>query len=340
MMCSIMSCISVPGFNILGTIRQTGKTFTVKATQNSLDRMTTLTFLRAELVKDPNEVKRFLDISRACAQLKVQGIAQIYDIVSNTDHHYIVAEFVDGPSLSKLVAEHGPIDVVRGLKIACTVAEALANAWLQSRIVYRTLSPSIIYIDARSEPRLIDFDHAAFVPADGHVVDEDSEMIVGTPNFLAPEQIRGHQPIDCRTDMYALGATLYHMLTGHSPFEDDGPEVVVRRQLTDQIPHPNVYVPDLPLTVGTIISRMMMKLPEDRYAAWPDVMGDMQHVMKGMPLREQALPKGVSTIMPLMNSRQLISDRPLTARLGSWKTSLNKLFAKKGNGQKMPDAKA
>lgn len=292
-----MSGLSVPGFEVLETIRQSSKTVTVKAVQHSLDRTVVLTFLRPELAPQPNEVRRFLGIARVCSQLKAQGLPQIYDIVSDADRHYIVMEFVEGPSLASLVSQKGPMAATQSVRIAFTVAEALDHAWQQSRLVHRNLKPSEIRIDARGTPKLTDFGRATVVPPDGRIVDdEDAGLIVGTPNFLSPEQAQGDVPLDCRADMYALGATLYYMVTGRVPFPDSDPETVIRKQITDQIPHPRTFRSDLPATVGGLITRLMMKLPEDRYSTWSDAMGDMQHVLKGLPLRRRNPPKSISTV--------------------------------------------
>jgi serine/threonine-protein kinase len=295
-----MSGLSVPGFEVLETLRQSSRTVTVKALQRSLDRTVALTFLRPELAAKPEEIRHFLGIARVVSQIKAQGLPQTYDIVSDGDRHYVVAEHVDGPSVAGLVAQKGPLPPGQSVRVAFTVAETLDTAWQQSRLIHRNLKPSEIRIDARGTPKLTDFGRAALVAPDGHVQDiEEPGLIVGTPNFLSPEQALGKPDIDFRADMYALGATLYYLVTGRLPFPEEAPEAVVRAQIQDQIPHPRAFKPDLPATVCGLIARLMMKLPEDRYAAWGEALGDMQHVLKNLPLRRrQAPPNGISTVAP------------------------------------------
>lgn len=293
-----MSTLSIPGFKVLETLRETSKTVSVKAVQHSLDRLVVLTFLRPELAGNPGEVARFLTIARTCAQLKADGLPKIFDIVSTDAHQYIVMEKVDGPTVDELVSRNGPLPATHAAQLGFVIAEALNCAWQHGRLVCRDLKPSEICIDSRGVAKLIDFHRAAVVSADGRIVDdEDAGMIVGTPNFLSPEQIRGDAPLDYRTDMYALGATLYFMVTGQFPFQENDPETVLQRQVSGQIPHPRTVRPDLPSTMSGLIARLMMKQPDDRYASWAEAMGDLQHVLKNLPLRRRETPaRGISTV--------------------------------------------
>jgi serine/threonine-protein kinase len=293
-----MSSPFLPGFQVLDTLRQTSKTLTVKAVQISLERTVAVTCLRPEQVANPNEVRRFLGIARVCAQIKADGLPQIYDITSHGDHPYIIMEHVEGLTLAELVHQNGPLQVAMSVRVACTIADALNHAWKQSRLVHRNLKPSEIRIDDRGTPKLTDFGRATVILPDGHPIDEDEPgVIVGTPNFLSPEQVQGTTAVDCRADIYALGATLYYMITGRVPFPDIAPEAVIQKQLTDQIPHPRTFRPDLPASISGLISRMMMKIPDDRYADWTEAMGDMQLALKGQPLRRRDTPPGgISTV--------------------------------------------
>jgi serine/threonine protein kinase len=293
-----MSGIPLPGFQVLDTLRQTSKTITVKAVQSSLERTVALTFLRHEPAANPHEVQRFLGVARVCAQIKADGLPQIYDVSSHGDQHYIVMEYVEGLTVAEIVQRDGPMSVAQSLRIAITVADALRHAWEQSRLVHRNLKPSEIRINDRGTPKLTDFGRATIVLPNGHPADEeDPGVIVGTPNFLSPEQVQGNAGLDCRADIYALGATLYYMITGRVPFPDSDPETVVQKQLTDQIPHPRTFRPDLAASISGLITRLMMKVPDDRYADWTETMGDMQLALKNQPLRRRETPpKGISTV--------------------------------------------
>ncbi|MEI8243548.1 MAG: serine/threonine-protein kinase [bacterium] len=293
-----MSSPFLPGFQVLDTLRQTSKTLTVKAVQVSLERTVSVTCLRSEQVANPSEVRRFLGIARVCAQIKADGLPQIYDIASHGNQPYIIMEHVEGLTLAELVRQNGPLPVAMSVRVACTIADALNHAWKQSRLVHRNLKPSEIRIDDRGTPKLTDFGRATVILPDGHPVDEEEPgVIVGTPNFLSPEQVQGTTTIDCRADIYALGATLYYMITGHVPFPDCDPETVIQKQLTDQIPHPRTFRPDLPASISGLITRMLMKLPDDRYADWTEAMGDMKLALKSQPLhRRDTPPRGISTV--------------------------------------------
>ncbi|MFZ4395604.1 MAG: serine/threonine protein kinase [Kiritimatiellia bacterium] len=299
-----MSRISLPGFQVLDTLRQTSKTITVKAVQISLERTVALTFLRPELATNPNEVRRFLNIARVCAQLKADGLPQIYDINSQGDQPYLIVEHVEGLSVSEIVGQVGPLAIPLSVRITITIADALGHTWEQSRLVHRNLKPSEIRIDGRGTPKLTDFGRATIIQSDGRQADEEEAgIIIGTPNFLSPEQVQGLPNIDCRSDIYSLGATLYYMVTGHVPFPDCDPETVIQKQISAQISHPRTYRPDLSANISGLIARMMMKLPEDRYADWTEAMGDMNLALKNQPLRRRDVPpKGISTVASVVAS--------------------------------------
>ena len=307
-----MSSISLPGFEVLDQLRQTSKTVTVKAVQQSLDRTVALNFLRPELASDPNEARRFLSIARVCAQIKADGLPQIYDINSHGEQPYMVMEHVEGLSVAEIVRQNGPLPIALSIRIAITVADALNHAWQQSRLVHRNLKPSEIRIDDRGTPKLTDFGRATVILPNGHLADEEEPgMVVGTPNFLSPEQVQGSSAIDCRADIYALGATLYYMITGRVPFPDSDPEAVIQKQLTEQIPHPRTFRPDLTTSASGLISRLMMKVPEDRYTDWTDAMGDMQLTLKNHPLRRRETPqKGISTVSSVVAATQDVPPAP------------------------------
>lgn len=293
-----MSSITLPGFQILDTLRQTSKTVTVKAVQISLERTVSLTFLRPELAKKPNEVRRFLKVARICAQLKAEGLPQMYDICSQEEQPYLIMEHVEGLTVSEIVGQIGPLAIPLAVRIAMTIGDAMNHAWEQSHLVHRNLKPSEIRIDNRGTPKLTDFGRATFILPDGHMADEEEAgMVIGTPNFISPEQAQGLPDIDCRSDIYSLGATLYYMITGQIPFADCEPEAVVQKQISGQVPHPRTYRPDLSANVSGLLARLLMKNPTDRYADWNEALGDMNLALKNLPLRRrEAPPKGISTV--------------------------------------------
>lgn len=293
-----MSHPSLPGFDFLEPLRETSKTVTVKAIQRSLDRTVALTFLRPEFEANPAVVQRFLSVARVCSQMKSAGFPQIYDIASDGDRPYIVLEHVEGQTVAEMVSQKGPMPYAQALRICLTIADALDHAWKQNRLVHRNLKPSEIRVDSRGIAKLTDFGHAIVVLPDGRTTeDEETGLVVGTPNFLSPEQIQARAQIDCRADIYSLGATLYYLVTGCVPFPTSSPETVLSQQLTEQIPHPRNIRADLPAPVGGLLVRMMMKRPEDRHADWTEAMGDMNLALKNQPLRRREAPAvGISTI--------------------------------------------
>ena len=293
-----MHAASIPGFEILEQLQESSKSLIWRARQHSLDRIVMLKLLRPEAAAQPAELARFLLVARTLARLKADGLSQIYDVVSEGERHYIVMEAVDGPTLTDLVGQKGCLPVTQAARIAFTVSEALGQAWDAGRLVHRNLKPTGIRLDSRGVAKIVDFGQAVVAVAD-HVADPDEGHIIGTPNFLSPEQCAGEKQLDCRADMYALGAVLYYILTGHMPFSELPVEAVIQMQIYGQLPHPHKFRAELPAPACGLIERLTMKHPDDRYATWTEAMGDIQHILKNMPLRRrETQPKGTATLAP------------------------------------------
>ena len=163
--------------------------------------------------------------------------------------------------------------------------------------VHRNLKPTAIYITPEGVAKLTDFSNAVLATPGTDITRFDNGMIVGTPNFIAPEQVDHAHPIDCRTDMYALGALLYFAFTGQIPFADEPPEQVIQSQVSALLPNPRKFRPNLPLSVCALIERLMMKHPDHRYANWGEVISDVKRLIESKPLRRSPLlGTGLSTV--------------------------------------------
>ncbi len=272
--------------------------FVWKARQESLDRTVAIKMLRPEIASNPAYIKDFLREARAAAALKHPGIVQIYDIAERHGDYYLVLEYIDGPSVASVIARQGPLPVKRALAIARAVAEALEYAWNREKLIHRDIKPHNVLIDADGAIKLSDLGLArTATPARG--ADKTlSILIEGTPNFISPEQARGETNVDCRSDMYSLGASLYHMVTGVMPFGDLAPMEAVQQQVSGRLPNPRDLAPDLPMGVVQLITRLMMRAPEERFGTWADASEAIRRVATGRLLLTNPQTEGLSTIAP------------------------------------------
>jgi serine/threonine-protein kinase len=190
------------------------------AQQESLNRYVALKVLNEELARDPAYVRRFHHEARAAAALVHASIIQIYEVGEADGVHYIAQEYVPGRNLGEIIRSQGAIQPRLALDILRQVTAALAKAESEG-IVHRDIKPENIMLSRSGEVKVADFGLAR-VQGDGGVNLTQVGVTMGTPLYMSPEQIEGGE-IDSRSDIYSLGVTAYHMLTGSPPFTWDSP---------------------------------------------------------------------------------------------------------------------
>jgi serine/threonine-protein kinase len=270
----------IKGYEILTKLGQGGMGAVFKARQKSLDRMVALKILAPHLAKDKVYVERFLREARAVAKLNHPNIIQGIDVGESDRHYYFAMEFVDGPTVADVLRSDGPLDEKRALRITLEIAQALENAY-EHGLVHRDVKPDNIMLTAGGEAKLCDLGLAKSASASEPGATNSSRVVMGTPHYISPEQAKGEQDIDTRADIYSLGATLFHMLTGRTPFEGTSPPVIMTKHLTDLVDDPCDLVPDLSEDVALLINKMMAKHRDDRYETPTDHIADIKAVMAG-----------------------------------------------------------
>lgn len=233
------------------------------AQQLSLGRQVALKVLNPELARDPNYVRRFDHEARAAAALVHGSIVQIYEVGQENGVHYIAQEYVAGRNLGEVIRTSGSIAPQLTLDILRQVAAALAKAASQG-IVHRDIKPENIMLAKSGEVKVADFGLAR-VQGEGAAQLTQVGVTMGTPLYMSPEQIEGRQ-LDARSDIYSLGVTAYHMLTGQPPFTGDSPLAVAVQHLNQPAVPLATRRPDVPGRLAQFIDRMMAKHPADRFA--------------------------------------------------------------------------
>ena len=298
------------GFRLLEQIDSTSRTVVWKAIQETLDRSVIIRILKPEFSANATEVSHFLSTARLFARIKSDSIAAVFDIVSEGDLHYVVGEHVDGPTLEELVNTQGPLPVEQALRIASSIVVSLDQMWSQANIVHRNLKSSVIRLDNRSVAKITDFNLAIQVKQGIDVTAMDDGLIVGTPCFLSPEQAQGAHTLTTQSDMYALGSVLYHLTTGHAPFENEAPVDILAAHVHRQIPPPHRLNRKIPVVFSWFVHRLMMKAPANRYATWDDVLQDIRNILAGAtPVCVKPEDEALSTIENHFENDALSQER-------------------------------
>jgi hypothetical protein len=233
--------------------------------QLGLDRPVAIKVPTAEIAADPVMAKRFAREARSAARVQHPGIVGIYAVGELVDGRpYLVMQYVDGQPLDKILAE-GPIDPVRALTIARSIASALSETHAAD-VVHRDLKPSNIVwrLDRNGDDlvTLVDFGIAVCKPGNADATRLTADGLIGTPHYMSPEQAHGEQ-VDARADLYALGCILFELVTGSPPFEGSGFEVLLAH-LGRPAPLPSERNPVVPQVVDQLCAALMAKKPDDR----------------------------------------------------------------------------
>ncbi|MFW6163285.1 MAG: serine/threonine-protein kinase, partial [Planctomycetota bacterium] len=269
-------------YKLLAKIGQGGMGTVYKARQESLDKIVALKVLAPGLAKQEDYVERFIREAQSSGQLNHPNIVLGIDAGEADGYYYFAMEFVDGENVKALLQRQGKLDERGALAIALAMAKALEHA-AEHHIVHRDIKPGNILIASDDTPKLADLGLAKEVRGDHSIT--QAGIPVGTPYYISPEQVRGQEQVDIRADIYALGGTLYHMVTGEVPYDGPTAAVVMTRHLNDDIPDPREHVPGLSNAIVAIIHRCMAKAPDDRYRSPAQLREDLEAALAGKPLR-------------------------------------------------------
>ncbi len=270
----------IPGFQVMGKLGQGAMATVFKARQISLDRIVAIKVLPKRMSENPEFVKRFYREGRAAAKLNHVNIVQAIDVGEAGGYHYFVMEFIDGKTVwddlrGDVYDEKTAIDIIT------QTARSLEHSH-ERGFIHRDIKPKNIMITKTGLVKLADMGLARDV-SDMEAAMAEAGRAYGTPYYISPEQIRGEVNIDFRADIYSLGATFYHMVTGKVPFEGSTPSSVMHKHLKEPLVPPDHLNTALSAGVGEVIETLMAKKREDRYAGAKDLLIDLEAVAKGEP---------------------------------------------------------
>ncbi len=269
-----------PGENV-GPYRVTeqlgsgGMATVFKAYHASLDRYVAIKVLHPAFKSDPQFFERFKREARIVANLEHPNIIPVYDFNEHHGEPYLVMRFVEGDTLKpKMGGEPMPTHEI--LKLIRPVCHALNYAHDQG-VVHRDIKPSNIMVTADGSIFVTDFGLARMVQAGESTLSQD--MMVGTPQYISPEQAQGKSNLDGRTDIYSLGVVLYEMITGRVPFNADTPFATIHDHIYTPLPLPSTLNPDIDPEVERMLLKALAKEADDRYATSADLLTAMESVL-------------------------------------------------------------
>lgn len=258
-------------YKLLDRLGSGGMSTVYLAEHTLMQRRVAIKVLPKERVEDSSYLARFQLEAQAAAAVDHRNIVRAYDIDNDGAIHYIVMEYVEGSDLQRMVQNDGPLDYPIAAEYIRQAAEGLAHAH-QAGLIHRDVKPANLLVDQHNVVKLLDLGLARFTGEDrASLTVAHDENVLGTADYLPPEQAIDSHGVDARADLYSLGCVLYYLLTGHPPFPTGTlPQRLVAHQ---KQPPPDIHIdrPDAPDDLIAICLRMMAKKPDQRYQSAAEV---------------------------------------------------------------------
>jgi len=280
-------------YELLEVIAHGGMGIVYRARQKSLDRVVAVKMLLAGEFAQPKYLERFRAEAEAVAQLQHPNIVAIYEVGEQDGHHFFSMECVEGKNLAQLSAELGArrLEFTRFARWLKVMAEAVHYAHGKG-IIHRDLKPSNVLIDSFDHPRITDFGLAKRLTGDSDLT--LTGQVLGSPNYLPPEQAAG-KPAGVESDVYALGAILYHLLTGRPPFQAESLTPLLQQVVEAEPVSPRLLNPGIPRDLETISLKCLEKEPGKRYPAAHVLAEELGRFLEGKPVLARPVSRVAKT---------------------------------------------
>jgi serine/threonine protein kinase len=279
------------GFKILARIGQGGMGTVYEALQISLERNVAVKVLKAELARDRGFAKEFIHEARSAGKFQHAGLVEIHDVNESQGVLYYAMELVDGESAMEKLKRKGKLELVQALDISIGVADVLVQLEKEDA-VHQDIKPHNILLLKDGKIKLTDFGLAT---VDGRIrrIVADPDSILGTPYYMSPEQASRAKRITTKADIYGLGCTLFHLLTGKVPFEGNSAMVVLAKHANQTRPDAHEQDAGVPEVLADLLKQMMAIEPDERPESAQDVLDALKRVKTGL-----ARTAGVQPIRP------------------------------------------
>ena len=273
-------------YELVRKIGRGGMSVVYEGQHPELNRPVAVKMLSHALVHRRNFAERFRNEGRIIANLDHPNIVKVFDMEEAYATFFIVMEKLEGPDLSQIIEREGALEPARVRRILIQVAEALDYAHSKG-VVHRDVKPSNVSLDEEGHVKLMDFGLAKVKRLEA-LLNEDADIVLGTPYYMSPEQARG-DALDLRTDIYNLGILAFEMLTGERPFTGRTKSEVQRKHVQAPIPTPRQLVAEVPADLDALVATCLKKHPADRFQTCRDVLKYLRRSGKTVELSIRAL---------------------------------------------------
>ena len=304
------------------------------AKQISLDREVALKILQNKFSEDGEYIDGLFHEARAAAKVSHPNVVQAYAVGEEDGIFYFAMEYIRGETFKQILQREKKISSERALKVVREIAGAIDAAWREQRLVHQDIKPDNIMLDANGFAKLADLGLARKAGVnDEHA--QAGDEVMGTPQYISPEQLTG-VPTDVRSDIYSLGATFYHLVTGRFAYLADTIEEMSRKHVEGHLESPNTVDPDIPDSVNAIIVKMMARHIEERYQTPQELIKDIDKAMQDGLSGKKAAPPSINLKLK-KNSVVQTGRKTLSAAAGQIAIS-PKAIPVVANGAKKPAA--
>ena len=290
----------VKGYRVEKLLGRGGMGEVYLAVQESLGRPVALKVLAARLAADAEFVRKFQSEARAAAALNHPNVVTVHDVWEEGGRHFLAMEFMDKGNLEQRLQRDGKLAPKEALEILNDASKALVYAELRG-IVHRDIKPANLMQNSVGTTKLADLGLAMHLEAEA--TESDNKKIFGTPHFISPEQARGEK-VDIRSDLYSLGATLYRLIGGRTPFEGATTRDILRGHFLEEPKPLHELAPGTPPALAAMVHRLLKKKPDERYASAGVLLQEVERLrsatLHGAPLQSGVASAPSPSRLPLV----------------------------------------
>lgn len=315
---------NVGPYQVIEQLGQGGMASVFKAYHAALDRYVALKVLHQAFNEDSTFISRFQREARVVAKLEHPNIVPIYDYAEQDGRPYLVMKFIEGDTLKARLNE-GPLSALEIEQVVDSVGSALAYAHKQG-ILHRDIKPSNVLISTDNVMYLADFGLARIAQAGESTLSADS--IMGTPQYISPEQAMGKKDLDGKTDIYSFGVMLYELVVGCVPFTADTPFSIIHDHIYSPLPLPRMINPNVPEPVERVLLKALAKDRLDRYETVEDLVKAFKRawIEAGVPMQGTSIkmrPEGLKEVVGQAQRAETVAKaenvkRPASKRNSAW----------------------